>query len=214
MWTVISHGFKCWIKCHYFLNTCMFCVVLRHYFAELLVRQALAGKNIFQTCLMIVTDRQTLLWGKAKQCCIRSVLTLNGNKTVLFKARNLSDYWAMPPFLSRRCHWFWLLVRSAQFLHSWMFKYRVLTFVKVLLDQVIDIHFFYIFVYNIITIIIENRIKSNTNFGHVLRAFFYTYCYYNFNPWGIFAHMTSFSLIRNRQALEQGQVMAAVNSRE
>ena len=65
----------------------------------------------------------------------------------------------------------------------------------------------------IITISIENRIKSNTNFGHVLHAIFYTYCYYNFNPSGIFAHMTSFSLIRN-QALEQGQVMAAANSRK
>ena len=39
-----------------------------------------------------------------------------------------------------------------------------------------------------------------------LYSIFYTYCYYNFNPWGI-------SLIRN-QALEQGQVMAAVNSRK
>ena len=46
-----------------------------------------------------------------------------------------------------------------------------------------------------------------------LYSIFYTYCYYNFNPWGIFAHITSFSLIRN-QALEQGQVMAAVNSRK
>ena len=62
----------------------------------------------------------------------------------------------------------------------------------------------------IITISIENRIKSKRNFGHVLRVIFYTYCYYNFNPSGIFA---SFSLIRN-QALEQGQVMAAVNSRK
>ena len=34
----------------------------------------------------------------------------------------------------------------------------------------------------IITISIENRIKSNKNFGHVLREIFYTYCYYNFNP--------------------------------
>ena len=64
----------------------------------------------------------------------------------------------------------------------------------------------------IITICIENRMKSNKNFRRVLRAIFYTYCYYNFNP-GIFAHMTSFSVIRN-QALEQGQVMAAVNSRK
>ena len=46
-----------------------------------------------------------------------------------------------------------------------------------------------------------------------LYSIFYTYCYYNFNLWGIFEKMTSFSLIRN-QALEQGQVMAAVNSRK
>ena len=46
-----------------------------------------------------------------------------------------------------------------------------------------------------------------------LHAIFYTYGNYNFNPWSIFAHLTSFSLIRN-QALEQGQVMAAVNSRK
>ena len=46
-----------------------------------------------------------------------------------------------------------------------------------------------------------------------LHAIFYTYCYYNFNPRGIFAHMTPFSVIRN-QALEQGQVMAAVNCRK
>ena len=49
--------------------------------------------------------------------------------------------------------------------------------------------------------------KSNKNFGHVLCASFYTYCYYNFNPSGIFVHMTSFSVIRN-QALEQGQVIS------
>ena len=55
----------------------------------------------------------------------------------------------------------------------------------------------------IIKISIENRMKSTKNFGHVLRAIFYTYRYYNFNPSGIFAHMTSFSVIRN-QALEQG----------
>ena len=66
----------------------------------------------------------------------------------------------------------------------------------------------------ILTISIENRMKSNKNFGHVRRAIFYIYCYYNFNPSGIFAHMTSsVSVIRN-QALEQGQVMAAVNSRK
>ena len=66
----------------------------------------------------------------------------------------------------------------------------------------------------IITISIENRMKSNKNFEHVLRAIFYTYCYYNFNPSGIFAQMTSFSVTFRNQALEQGQVMAAVNSRK
>ena len=65
----------------------------------------------------------------------------------------------------------------------------------------------------IITISIENCTQSNKNFGLLLRAIFYSCCYYNVNPWGIFEHLTSFSLIRN-QALEQGQVMAAVNSRK
>ena len=54
--------------------------------------------------------------------------------------------------------------------------------------------------------------ENNKNFGHVLRTIFYTYCYYNFNTWGIFEYLTLFSLIRN-QALKQGQVRAAVNSR-
>ena len=43
-----------------------------------------------------------------------------------------------------------------------------------------------------------------------LYSIFYTYCYYNFN---VFEKMASCSLIRN-QALEQGQVMAAVNFRK
>ena len=65
----------------------------------------------------------------------------------------------------------------------------------------------------IITISIKNCTKNMSKIFVALYSIFYTYCYYNFNPWGIFAHMTSFSLIRN-QALEQGQVMAAVNSRK
>ena len=49
----------------------------------------------------------------------------------------------------------------------------------------------------IITISIENWIKSNTNFEHVLRAIFYTYCYYNVNPWGIFAHTPNSQMTAN-----------------
>ena len=41
----------------------------------------------------------------------------------------------------------------------------------------------------------------------------YTTCYYNFNPCGIFEKMTSFSPILNPD-LEQGKLMAAVNSRK
>ena len=62
---------------------------------------------------------------------------------------------------------------------------------------------------SLITISIENQIKSNKNFDHVLRAIFHTYCYYNFNPWGIFARMTSFSLIRN-QALDGGRKFSEI----
>ena len=39
------------------------------------------------------------------------------------------------------------------------------------------------------------------------------YCYYNFNPCGIFEKMTSFSQILE-QDLEQGKLMADVNSRK
>ena len=65
----------------------------------------------------------------------------------------------------------------------------------------------------IIIISVENCTKNMSKIFDALYSIFYTYCYYNFNPFGISAHMTSFSLIRN-QALEQGQVMAAVNSRK
>ena len=64
-----------------------------------------------------------------------------------------------------------------------------------------------------ITISIENYTKNMSKIFVALYSIFCTYCYCNFNPWGIFAHMTLFSLIRN-QALEQGQVMAPVNSRK
>ena len=65
----------------------------------------------------------------------------------------------------------------------------------------------------IITISTAIRIKNNKNFGAYIRAIFDISCYYNFNPCGIFEKMTSFSLILN-QDLEQGKLMAAVNSRK
>ena len=48
-----------------------------------------------------------------------------------------------------------------------------------------------------------------------LQAIFYTYCYYNIiSTRQVFLRMTSFSLNIHNQALEQGQVMAAVNCRK
>jgi len=64
-----------------------------------------------------------------------------------------------------------------------------------------------------ITISTANRIKNNKNFGSYIRAIFYINSYHNFNPCGIFEKMTSFSQIFN-QDLEQGKLMAAVNSRK
>ena len=54
-------------------------------------------------------------------------------------------------------------------------------------------------------------IKDNKNFASYIRAIFYINCYYNFNPCGIFQKMTSFYQVLN-QDLEQGKIMAAVNS--
>ena len=44
-------------------------------------------------------------------------------------------------------------------------------------------------------------------------AIFYTNCHYNFNPCGIFEKKTSFTQLLN-QDLEQGKLMAAVDSRK
>ena len=44
----------------------------------------------------------------------------------------------------------------------------------------------------IITTSIENCTKKKSKVFVALHAIFYTYCYYNFNPWGIFEHLTSF----------------------
>ena len=63
----------------------------------------------------------------------------------------------------------------------------------------------------IITIRIAIRIKNNKKFGSYIRAIFRINCYYNFNPCGIFEKMMSFFQILN-QDLEQGKLMAAVNS--
>ena len=55
--------------------------------------------------------------------------------------------------------------------------------------------------------------KKKKNFGPCTRAIFQTYSYYNFNPCGISEKMTSFTPIIN-QKLEQGKLMAALNSRK
>ena len=47
----------------------------------------------------------------------------------------------------------------------------------------------------------------------LLRANCRANCYYDFNPCGIFENMTSFSPVFN-QKLEQGKLMAALNSRK
>ena len=65
----------------------------------------------------------------------------------------------------------------------------------------------------IITISTAIRTKKNKNFGPCIRAIFHTYSYYNFIPCGIFEKMTSFSPIFN-QELEQGKLMAALNSQK
>ena len=57
------------------------------------------------------------------------------------------------------------------------------------------------------------RTKKNKNFGPFIRAIFHTYNYFNFNPYGIFENMTSFTPIFN-QELEQGKLMAVVDSRK
>ena len=65
----------------------------------------------------------------------------------------------------------------------------------------------------IITIRTAISIKNNENIGSYIFAIFHINCYYNFNPCGIFEKMISFSQILN-QDLEQGKLMAAVNSRK
>ena len=57
------------------------------------------------------------------------------------------------------------------------------------------------------------RTKNKKNFGSYIRAIFDIDCYYNFNPSSILEKMTSFSQILN-QDLEQGRLVAAINSRK
>ena len=56
------------------------------------------------------------------------------------------------------------------------------------------------------------HMKKNKSFGPCIRAIFHTYASYNVNPCDIFENMT-FSPIFN-QELEQGKLMAAVDSRK
>ena len=68
-----------------------------------------------------------------------------------------------------------------------------------------------------IEIVIRINVENCTNTGVkvfvLLRANCCTNCYYNFNPCGIFEKMTSFTPVFN-QELEQGKLMAALNSRK
>jgi len=56
-----------------------------------------------------------------------------------------------------------------------------------------------------ITIDTSILIKNNKKLCSYIRAIFYINCDYNFNPWGIFESMTSFT-----QILNQGKSMVAV----
>jgi len=56
--------------------------------------------------------------------------------------------------------------------------------------------------------------KYDKKLSSYIRGIFYNNCHHNFNPCGILEKMTSvFTQIRN-QDLEQGKLMAAVNSRK
>ena len=55
--------------------------------------------------------------------------------------------------------------------------------------------------------------KKNKNSDRCIHALFHTYSYYNINLCSIFEKMMSFSPIFN-QELEQGKLMATLNSRK
>ena len=65
----------------------------------------------------------------------------------------------------------------------------------------------------IITINVENCTNTRTISFVILYEDCSINCYCNFNPRGIFESMTSFTPILN-QDLQQGKLMAAVNSRK
>ena len=65
----------------------------------------------------------------------------------------------------------------------------------------------------LITINVEHCANIRAKVFVIFYANCCPHCYYNFNPCGIFEKMTSFSPILN-QDLEQGKLMAAVNSRK
>ena len=65
--------------------------------------------------------------------------------------------------------------------------------------------------YHLITISTEILIKYDKKLSSYIRAIFYINCHYNFNQCGIFKKMMSFTQVLN-QDLEQGKLMAAVNS--
>ena len=65
----------------------------------------------------------------------------------------------------------------------------------------------------IITITVQNCTNTGDKVFVLFRANCCSNCYYNFNPCGIFENMTSFTPIL-KEELEQGKLMAALNSRK
>ena len=65
----------------------------------------------------------------------------------------------------------------------------------------------------IITISVKNCTNTRAKAFVLLRANCCTNCYYNFSPCSIFENMTLFTPILNEE-LEQGKLMAALNSRK
>ena len=55
--------------------------------------------------------------------------------------------------------------------------------------------------------------KNNKTFDPCIRAIFHTYCCDNFNPCSMFENLTSFTPTF-KQELEQGKLMAAVDSQK
>ena len=97
--------------------------------------------------------------------------------------------------------------------HIYFHKMLIISIVSFFFKVVSVIKDAYYRVEIIITIYVENCTNIRAKFSFILYENCSTNCYCNFNPCGIFESMTSFTPILN-QDLEQGKLMAAVNSRK